>query len=56
MVEIVQRLKKLKTLCVPDDKPDLPAKHKYVEGHKEKVQRILSERGGALILDPYLTN
>ncbi|KAG2221750.1 hypothetical protein INT45_007156 [Circinella minor] len=56
MLEIVQRLKKLKTLCVPDDKPDLPVKQKYTEGHKEKVREILSERGGALILDPYPTN
>ncbi|KAG2220141.1 hypothetical protein INT45_006169 [Circinella minor] len=55
MLEIVQRLKKLRTLRIPDDKPDLPVNHKYVEGHKEKVQQILSERGGTLILDPYPT-
>ncbi|KAI7852690.1 hypothetical protein BDC45DRAFT_513190 [Circinella umbellata] len=55
MLEIVQRLKKLRTLRIPDDKPDLPVSQKYVEGHKEKVQQILSERGGALILDPYPT-
>ena len=53
VLQVVQQLKHLKTLRIPDDKPDLPEMHKYPEDHKEKAQQILSERGGALILDPF---
>ncbi|KAI9250937.1 hypothetical protein BDA99DRAFT_575281 [Phascolomyces articulosus] len=49
-MDTVRQLKELKTLCLPmQTTPTLPEQLIYPEHLKEKLEKILSERGGGLI-------